>query len=321
MGGDNLAWKPQYNAGDVVGPYTLIEYLGKSKWKCKCNICNFITDVFTANMKRQRMCKNCRRLLNAQSKIDLTNKRFTRLVAKKYIGNGKWECICDCGNTTTALTHRLLNGHIRSCGCLVSDTAHEQFFKDLTGTTVGKITFEQRIEDYVSPGGQHLTQYRCLCDCGTRFNAIACNVLRGGTKSCGCIGCSYGEYYIRQTLNKLKINYITEFSFPDLKSPNGGLLRFDFALFNNNNTLNRLIEFQGEQHFYKPERKTNFGRFTREVTDPIKEEYCKTNNIILEKIRFDENIEEALDKIINKYIASQSRAKLEEIQEGVTIIP
>ena len=301
--------KKKYNAGDVAGPYTLIEKINERKWKCKCNLCESIVDVFSSNFTKQKMCKNCRSKFNSHPKIDLTNKRFNRLIAKRYIGNSKWECLCDCGNYTNVLTDHLISGHTKSCGCLLSDWIHENFFNDLSGKKIGKITFKNRIEDYVSPKGQRLTQYCCVCDCGNEFNALACNVLNGNTKSCGCIGSSYGEYYIKEELNRLKINFDTEYSFPDLRSPLGGLLRFDFVLFDISNKINRLIEFQGEQHFYKPERQTEFGRFTREVSDPMKEEYCKTNNIILEKIRYDEDIPKALKEIINRYFASQSRAK------------
>ena len=56
-------------------------------------------------------------------KIDLTEKRFGRLVAKRISGKNKrggyiWECLCDCGNTTNVLSGSLMYGATKSCGCL-----------------------------------------------------------------------------------------------------------------------------------------------------------------------------------------------------------
>lgn len=54
---------------------------------------------------------------------DLTNRKFDRLKAIKYIGNSRtgkaiWECECDCGNIVNVVAHRLLDGETKSCGCL-----------------------------------------------------------------------------------------------------------------------------------------------------------------------------------------------------------
>lgn len=51
-------------------------------------------------------------------KDDKTGKRYGKLVAEKYIGNGKWECKCDCGNTKIARSGHLNAGKALSCGCL-----------------------------------------------------------------------------------------------------------------------------------------------------------------------------------------------------------
>lgn len=79
------------------------------------------------------------------------------------------------------------------------------------------------------------------------------NLQSGGTTSCGCIN-SKGEKLIKQILNQNHINFIQEYTFPDLKSDKGYYLRFDFAIFKNNQ-LNCLIEFDGRQHYSGPEAK------------------------------------------------------------------
>lgn len=65
--------------------------------------------------------------------IDHAGQRFGRLIALKYVGRrvtdhkrgcgtALWLCQCDCGNTTTADAHSLMDGSKKSCGCLVSET-------------------------------------------------------------------------------------------------------------------------------------------------------------------------------------------------------
>ena len=56
-------------------------------------------------------------------KIDLTGKRFGKLVAvKSYYDQEKkvtfWECQCDCGNVCNVRANRLMHGRTKSCGCL-----------------------------------------------------------------------------------------------------------------------------------------------------------------------------------------------------------
>jgi hypothetical protein len=55
--------------------------------------------------------------------IDITGKRFGRLVAVKRSGHkGRitaWLCKCDCGNSVVVRTTSLTcENHTRSCGCL-----------------------------------------------------------------------------------------------------------------------------------------------------------------------------------------------------------
>ena len=54
--------------------------------------------------------------------INLTGKKFARLYLTGNFfltkqGRRKWECRCDCGKTTWAVTNNLLSGKTKSCGC------------------------------------------------------------------------------------------------------------------------------------------------------------------------------------------------------------
>lgn len=71
----------------------------------------------------------------------------------------------------------------------------------------------------------------------------------GDTLSCGCLRASFGERTIEKLLQTNNINYKKEYIFPDLVSNNNIPLRFDFAILNNNNEIERLIEYDGEQHY------------------------------------------------------------------------
>lgn len=58
----------------------------------------------------------------------LYGQRFGNLIAVEpigYTGNKRivWRCLCDCGNETFVASDKLISGHTRSCGCLVSKTA------------------------------------------------------------------------------------------------------------------------------------------------------------------------------------------------------
>jgi hypothetical protein len=56
--------------------------------------------------------------------IDLTNKRFGRLLAKSFVGivgknpHNQWYCVCDCGNNIVVSGANLRSNITNSCGCL-----------------------------------------------------------------------------------------------------------------------------------------------------------------------------------------------------------
>ena len=102
---------------------------------------------------------------------------------------------------------------------------------------------------------------------------------------------SRGEIKIEEILQEAGLNFKEEYSFPELVSSSGRPLRFDFAIFDDNDELDFLIEFQGIQHF---EPKSKFGGYSglrkQQYNDMQKREYCKKHNIILLAIPYwDEN--------------------------------
>ena len=67
---------------------------------------------------------------------------------------------------------------------------------------------------------------------------------------------SRGEIKICDILDAAGLKYQEEYSFSDLVSSSGRPLRFDFAVFDDDDNLDFLIEYQGIQH-YAP--KSKFG--------------------------------------------------------------
>lgn len=93
-------------------------------WECLCD-CGNKTIVETSQLKRGRT-QSCgclaREKTSQRCLSDLTGQRFGKLtVIKKSSQIGepvKWECLCDCGNTTFVTTRNLKKGNTKSCGCL-----------------------------------------------------------------------------------------------------------------------------------------------------------------------------------------------------------
>lgn len=70
--------------------------------------------------------------------LDLTNRRFTNLVAIECVGRDKqggalWRCKCDCGNEKVLRRSVLMSGKAKSCGCkqkeavTIANSKHGQY--------------------------------------------------------------------------------------------------------------------------------------------------------------------------------------------------
>jgi hypothetical protein len=121
-------------------------------------------------------------------------------------------------------------------------------------------------------------------------------------KTRGCPQCSHslGERAVIAWFNKHGIDFDHFYSFPDLVSPKGKPLKFDFCT----RHIKYLIEFDGEQHF----RPVRFNSISEERAvekfesvqyyDSLKDQYCIENNIPLIRISYKEfnNIPEILSE-------------------------
>lgn len=122
-----------------------------TRWVCQCN-CGSIIEVLRPSLINgsTRSCGCLQREKAMTVAEDLTGQRFGKLVVvgriqtKKYangISHG-WKCKCDCGNVTICQSKSLKSGEIKSCGCLLKDTAVKKVKNVLTfydGTQVCKL--------------------------------------------------------------------------------------------------------------------------------------------------------------------------------------
>ena len=267
---------------------------------CKCD-CGNIVSVNKSNLKRgfTTSCGCYHTEVVSKQRNDLTGKRFGRLTVVERVDNKddavRYLCRCDCGNEVVVRAASLMANFTKSCGCLKNELSSERFSLKLDGRKFGKLTVVKRAGTFVGSDGSKYSQWECLCDCGTTVVVVGHSLVSGRVTSCGCTA-SKGEEEVRRALNKMKVKFITQYSFDDLRTDKGAKLRFDFALMQDNNIV-ALVEYQGIQHFI--EQPMGFGRQQREVTDQLKREYCNKNNIPLFEIVYDDDIELAVEDIVN----------------------
>jgi hypothetical protein len=117
-----------------------------------------------------------------------------------------------------------------------------------------------------------IIQWKCK-KCKNIWKSTINNRSRGN----GCPSCakknSKPQQEIEKILKQMKISFKKEHRFVDCK--NKRTLPFDFFL----NSLNAMIEYQGEQHYLPIWGKNNFLRL--EKNDKIKKIYCQKNSIPL----------------------------------------
>jgi very-short-patch-repair endonuclease len=116
--------------------------------------------------------------------------------------------------------------------------------------------------------------------------------LSGRTKSCGCINYSIGEKNIAELLEQNNIAFIREYKFQDLNN-----YRYDFYL----PEYNRLIEFDGKQHYIDSGTWDKDTLKERQDRDKEKNQYALNRNIDLVRIPYWQRDKITLDMILGDY--------------------
>ena len=100
---------------------------------------------------------------------------------------------------------------------------------------------------------------------------------------------SRGEIKIREILEKAELNFKMEYIFPDLRSPNGRPLRFDFVVFDDGGRIDFIIEYQGKQHYEASQKfGGKRGLYQQQFNDNKKRRFCALHNFTLIEIPYTE---------------------------------
>lgn len=268
----------------------------RAYWLCKCNCGNPEIYSISGNSLRAGKSKSC----NHCVRFNMIGRQFYYLTVleldieatEQHKQNRQlyYKCQCKCGNIITTSGYHLRDGHTRSCGCLVKEH-NSAYIHDLTGQVFGLLTVQY---DSKKRQGRSVV-WHCICKCGNECDVVATSLIEGLTKSCGCLHSSIGESNIEQILITNNIKYEKEKTFNDLISSKNSKYRYDFYL----PDYNRLVEFDGIQH-YQP-----FGWITEERfkeiqnSDKIKNEYAKNKGISLIRIPYTQRNNITLELLLN----------------------
>lgn len=202
-----------------------------------------------------------------------------------------WKCKCQrCGNLAS-VRKTDLKKEPKSCNNCKGDIVRQTFEeKGVTkhpihiGDKFGLLTIIDRADkEYRGEKGY----WKCQCVCGNIVNIKVDHLLgrcHGRAISCGCSNISSGELKIKQLLEENNINFRYQYIIKDFNKYSA----FDFAIFDDaENKLLKLIEFDGEQHFRAVEYFGGEEKFKlQKERDKRKDDYCKQNNIKLQRIPY-----------------------------------
>lgn len=232
--------------------------------------------------------------------IDLTGHTYGRLTVlrkdtERITNSGSyWICQCECGKIKSVRSSSLRRGEIQSCGCQRIENSRlikERISKEnMIGKKFGKLTVLER-SPKKSKNGQ--LYWICKCDCGNIIEVLGHSLRRkdgNQTVSCGCHHRSIGATNILIILQLNAVNFIEEYAFLDLPKS-----RFDFAIINNGQ-VERLIEFDGEQHF--KDVSSWGGLELQQLRDQCKNQYALSHNIPLVRIPYWERDNITLEMIM-----------------------
>ena len=157
--------------GQRFGKVVATEYLGKSRWRYRCDCGNY-GEASQGNLTHGNVtqCMECRNSYRRTE--DLTEKTFGSWEVLEYSGGDHcyYKCRClNCGKIQDVPGYSLKTGHSKSCGC-------NQLI-DLTGQKINEFTVLEYAGDY---------KWKCQCSCGKIKFIHGWELRTGNAKSCGC---------------------------------------------------------------------------------------------------------------------------------------
>ena len=259
-----------YNNLKVIGRDT--NKTNRAYWICECIQCGEQYVISGTDLRlRNKSCNRC----------ELIGKTFGnfKVIGFDHISNDRhkyWKCQCKCGNIETIRGTQLTSLERTQCLECNKQNRKKQYI-DEVNNRYGRLTVLEYDEELSGKNAY----WKCRCECGNTVSVLGISLRNKTTLSCGCLK-SKGEYKINQLLNEASINYKTQISFNNCvyKQP----LKFDFGIYDDNDNLLYLIEYDGEQHFLPIWGQKLFEE--NKIRDSIKNEYCKKNHIPLIRIPY-----------------------------------
>lgn len=245
-------------------------------------------------------CQQCR-----IEKFSISNtKSQDEYIAEVKIKNPNIEVVGEYTGARTKILHKCLIHNVvwdvapttilKGCGCREcmkekiaskNGSSHGEYIAKLLNINPNIIV----LEEYVNT--ETKIKHKCKV-CEHEWSVKPGNILAG--KGCPKCNESHGEKNISSYLNTNHIAYIPQYTFDGCKDIRK--LPFDFYI----PEFNMCIEYDGEQHFKAVDHfGGEEGLKIRQLHDQIKTDYCKNNNILLLRVRYDENIEEKLHSFIH----------------------
>ena len=254
-------------------------------WICECS-CGKVISVQSNKLLKQKSCGHLQR-----TRKDIVGRVYDDLTVigisenTNASGEPKIICQCKCGNIVERSRNSLFSKKYHTCEkCKIKEGSFNGLSEDeinsRIGQRFGKLIVVELTDEYTASGSERL--WLCKCDCGNYKKARYSTLKEGRVNSCGCL-VSKGETKILSILQENNIPYKEQYSFEDLRSSRNKKLKFDFAIFNEDNEVKCLIEYQGIQHY---DSSAKFYHEEGIERDNLKREYCKKNNIKLIEIPY-----------------------------------
>lgn len=265
--------------------YTLLEKYSNSRTKIKVrhNNCGYEYKITPSSLLSKNGCKKCSGLIKITEEEILMRLNNNTKFEKEYLiesVNVEEKSITVihkiCNYKYNPNFNNLLLGLSRCPKCFGnykrSQKEIEEEIKNISNEKYELVSIFEKMHEKIKI--KHL-------ECSYIFETTAASFIYQCARCPFCLGSrSNKEKEIENFLNLKNINFKTQYKIKNCK--NIRPLPFDFAIFNDNNDLVLLIEYNGEQHYKSINHFGGQKKFKKQIiNDQIKLNYCKDNNINL----------------------------------------
>lgn len=290
--------------GKTFGDWTVLKLSekrtgGRVHWDCECGACGKIVGVSAHNLTRGTS-NNCGcvadKVASKRYCINEIGNTYGELTVIQRDGvdenlRAMWRVRCSCGKEFVISGKRLRrNKEKHACYECAHKIIGIKNRIDISGNKYHLLTAVKIADE------NDCRKWLFKCECGGEIICNRSSVLRGLTKSCGCM-VSSGEAKLRHIFLENNIDFVPQKTFDGCVYKRK--LKFDFYI----PSFNLCIELDGGQHdepvnFFGGEK--SFEQL--QIRDNIKDDFCAKNNIYLLRIKYQDynRIEEILreNKII-----------------------